>query len=337
MKRPQISITLDGMKCHLLIPNLFWPDPSFNIEALPHLETLLARGRLARHSRQGLDEWLCRAFQVEAQQNWPVAPLTLKNDAPGYWLRADPVHLQLRRDHLGLLGSESLAISESEADSLLDALNRHFAPDDLLFARERPDVWLLRLPDSPDASTCPLPEVLGRDIDAFMPKGADAMRLKQIMNETQMLLHEHPVNETRALPINSVWLWGGGTSPKVKAPRFESISSDNPVAWGLARKSGIPFTPVSENAESWLADLAEGEHLVILESLLLPSRYGDENEWDARLRSLEANWFKPLRLAVQNGLELGLVDNEAGLHLEAGPRDLWKFWKRSRPLLDYLK
>lgn len=337
MKRPQISITLGGMKCHLLIPNLFWPDPSFNIEALPHLETLLVRGQLARNSRLGLDEWLCRAFQVEAQQNWPVAPLSLKNDAPGYWLRADPVHLQLRRDRLGLLGADSLSISENEADELIDTLNRHFAPDGLLFVRELPDIWLLRLPGTPDVSTRPLLDVLGRDIDPFMPEGADAMHLKQIMNEIQMLLHEHPVNENREFPINSVWLWGGGTFPKVTASRFESISSDNPVARGLARKSGIPFMPVSENAESWLAALEEGEHLVILESLALPSRYGDENEWDSRLRSLEVNWFKPLHLAVQNGVELALFDNEAGMCLDAGKRDLWKFWKRNRPLLDYLK
>ncbi|MHB1100954.1 MAG: hypothetical protein ACYCZR_15525, partial [Burkholderiales bacterium] len=137
--------------------------------------------------------------------------------------------------------------------------------------------------------------------------------------------------------INSVWLWGGGTSPKVEAPRFESISSDDPVATGLARKSGIRFMPAPKNAESWLAALGEGEHLVILESLVIPSKYGDENEWDSRLRSLEANWFKPLHLAAQNGLELDLVDNEAGMHLEAGKRDLWKLWKRNRPLLDYLK
>jgi hypothetical protein len=43
--------------------------------------------------------------------------------------------------------------------------------------------------------------------------------MRSRMNEIQMVLHEHPVNErranTRAAPINALWLWGFG--------RFEAV------------------------------------------------------------------------------------------------------------------
>lgn len=332
------------MKCHVLIPNLFWPDPVFRIEPLPHLETMLSRGERLISEGHCLEEWLCRAFLVRKQEDWPVAPLTLGSKAEDldYWLRADPVHLQLRRDHLVLLGADMLAISETEAAAIIAALNRHFESDALLFASENPAAWLMRLPEPPHLSTSPLSDVLGRDVDPFLPKGVDAMRWNHVLNEIQMLLHNHPVNEKRELegrlPINSVWFWGGGISPDVRRSPFASISSENQLARGLCRQTDTPFHPVPRDARSWLSTLdEEGEHLVILENLVLPSRYGDGNEWDARLKALETDWFAPLHEALREGLTLTLSDSEKGMHFELDRLDLWKFWRKNRPLLDYLK
>lgn len=344
MKGAQISAKLQAMRCHVLIPHLFWPDPVFRIEALPHLETLLARGERTRTEGQSLEEWLCRAYLVRPQQDWPVAPLSLSVGAEDldYWLRADPVHMQVRRDHLVLLGADMLSISDAEAEAITAALNRHFESDGLHFAFEKPDIWLVRLPEPPHLATTPISQVIGRDITASLPKGVDAMRWNHILNEIQMLLHDHPVNDEREkagrLTINSVWFWGGGISPDVRQTPFASIASNNSVARGLAKQSATPHFPVPENAEAWLAKLGtEGEHLVILEDLFFPSKYGDGNAWDERLRALEANWFAPLHQGVQQGMVLTLSDNEKGFHFETSRLDLWKFWKRSRPILDYAR
>lgn len=344
MKGVQISAKLHPMRCHILIPNLFWPDPVFRIDPLPHLEMLLARGERTRTEGQSLEEWLCRAFLVRQQQDWPVAPLTLSSGAEDldYWLRSDPAHMQVRRDHLVLLGADALSISTAEADALVAALNRHFEPDDFHFVIESPDIWLMRLPEPPRLATTPISRVIGRDINPYLPKGVDAMRWNHILNEIQMLLHAHPVNDAREqegrLPVNSVWFWGGGIAPDIRQSPFASISSGNPLARGLARQTGTAHFPVPENAREWLSTLGSaGEHLVILENLTFPSRYGDGNEWDTRLRALETSWFGPLHQAVQQGMTLTLSDNESGLHFETNKHDLWKFWKRSRPVLDYAK
>ena len=72
------------MQCTLLIPHLFWPrdaaESALNGLALPALTKLVARSRSERFAAVTADAWLCEAFEVEKQQDWPVAPLTLELD-----------------------------------------------------------------------------------------------------------------------------------------------------------------------------------------------------------------------------------------------------------------
>ena len=99
------------MNLHLLIPALFWPEASlpeiYRDLPLPALESLLARSSCTYNESHAIEAWLCRAFGVSQQNDWPVAPVTLLVDGTGdikaeddYWLRADPVHLQIGRAHV---------------------------------------------------------------------------------------------------------------------------------------------------------------------------------------------------------------------------------------------
>ena len=344
MNGAQISIKLEAMKFHVLIPNLFWPEPSFRIEPLPAIETLLAKGERVMSEGCSMEEWLCKAFLVRKQEDWPVAPLTLEKGAEDldFWLRADPVHLQVSRDHLTLLGPEALSISENEAGRIVDSINRHFMADGLNFFMENPQTWLVRPQSPPHLSTTPIWDAIGRDIEPCLPRGIDAMRWNQVVNEIQMLLHDHPVNmereKTGQFPINSVWLWGGGIAPDVRQSPFSSIASNNPLGRGLARQADTPFHRLPDNAKDWISSVrGEKEHLVILDGLRAPSRYGDVNEWDSILRQIESDWFESLLAAVQEGSTLTVTDCESGLSFQAERLDFWKFWKRNRSLLDYLK
>src|SRR5689334_13041556 len=91
-----------AMQCTLLIPHLFWPGEAAAATTagltLSHLQKLLARAQCERHPGLPTEAWLCEAFEVERQQDWPIAALTLAFDGgePGtdYWLRADPIHLK---------------------------------------------------------------------------------------------------------------------------------------------------------------------------------------------------------------------------------------------------
>ncbi|NNM81036.1 MAG: phosphoglycerate mutase [Burkholderiales bacterium] len=321
-----------------MIPGLFWPDASFRIDPLPALETLLARGEMFKSAKMPIEEWLCRAFGVKRQKDWPVAPFFRPEGARGYRLRADPVHLQLMRDRFVLIGGELLPVSGEETARLIETLNRHFAEDGFQFSIEQ-GAWILEIPEDPGISTTPLSEVMGRDISKHLPQGEDAMRWNHVLNEIQMLLHDHPVNEEREkrgeLPVNSLWLWGGGSGSETASSGYASVRSNDPLANLLAARTGIPCGPVPEDAENWISSLAAGEHLLVLGDLFLPIKYRDENEWDGRLRMLEQQWFSPLHQAVQEGLSLTLSDCESGLGFGVEKLDLWKFWKRIRPLLEH--
>jgi 2,3-bisphosphoglycerate-independent phosphoglycerate mutase len=63
-------------------------------------------------------------------------------------------------------------------------------------------------------------DITGKAILDFIPGGDGADVLNNIMNHSQMALHNHPVNiqrkEQGKLPANSVWLWGHGKTPKIE-------------------------------------------------------------------------------------------------------------------------
>ncbi len=57
-------------------------------------------------------------------------------------------------------------------------------------------------------------------IEDYLPKGEGAEVLHELANSAQMILHDHPVNNTRVaagkVPANSIWLWGEGRKPTMQ-------------------------------------------------------------------------------------------------------------------------
>jgi hypothetical protein len=226
----------------LLVPHLF---PSIRLLEiatqdlrLPALETVLTRGSRQAFSDEGSEAAVCQTLGIEQQQDWPLAPVTLQADGgdPGtdYWLRADPVHLGVMRDRIVLADSQALELDQAEADALAASIHGHFG-DSFSPLALQPRRWYLNLPQAPQISTTPLTCATGRDIDPLLPRGHDASRFRALLNELQMLLHDHPVNLLREargqLPVNSLWLWGGGVLPEVRPPGTLKVATDDPDAW----------------------------------------------------------------------------------------------------------
>lgn len=163
---------------------------------LPALEKLLAVGRCQMVDADWINVWRDR-------QSLPVVD-------GGYWLRADPVHCLLMRDHLVLDDPAHLALEADEAQQLLLTLNQHFAPEGLNLSAPHPQRWYAWLERAPLITVGTVAETVGKNIATLLPSGADAALWRSYLNEAQMLLHDHPVNQTRAergLPVvNSLWL-----------------------------------------------------------------------------------------------------------------------------------
>ena len=334
------------MNCHLLIPGLFWRsgDEAYRELDLPSLRTLLARATAAQGPAQDMEEWLCRAFAVDKQQDWPVAALTLLADggSPGddYWLRADPVHLRVDSSQLILADSSAFGITRDEANRLTQALNLHFNNSGLLFQAMHPERWYLCLAKPPQLQTRALAEVAGKNIDEFLPVGTDSIYWHGVFNEIQMVLHRHAVNEVREAmgnpPVNSVWLWGGGRRPNIAGKPFTHVWTNECLVKSLALASGASLSDLPQNAQAWLAQpRAPGVHLVVLESLRGAAQYRDRERWLENIEELEARWFAPLLTALQRGQLEELIISSGPWSFAIARRDLWKLWRRSQPLAKY--
>ena len=187
------------MQCTLLIPHLFWPQEAADAVAsgleLPAFRTLLGRSRAERFDAVPYEGWLCRAFQVERQQDWPVAPLTLAIDGgeigDAYCLRADPVHLKMQRDRLLLIENGLFDVSTEDAQALVSSLNQHFAAEGIAFYTRDPKRWYAENPAAAGARYA-LDERSRRQrrrrVSAHRRGCAPWHRL---FNDAQMVLHAH--------------------------------------------------------------------------------------------------------------------------------------------------
>src|SRR6266852_5178170 len=216
------------------------------------------------------------------------------------------------------------------------ALIRHFGRT-MLFHPLRPARWYVRLEKAPDMQTTPAAAARGAAIDEKLPSGPDAMRFHALMNEAQMLLHEHPVNAGREargeLPLNSIWFWGGGAIDAAKERPFSAVIADDPLARGLALAAGIPVRALPKDADSVLAAMGdEGLVLIVLD----PPR---EAQLGERRAALERDWFVPLLAALKSGrigmLTLQLCGADSLLEVETVRSDLRYFWRRRKPLSAY--
>ena len=328
------------MHCDLYVPDFFPAEGLPPSDGLAAAEILIARGRRKRMAPVSPEAWLFGRFGVERQRDWPVAPYTLLADggAPERhcWIRADPVHLQVGRDSLGLADSTAFEVSRAESEALVETLNRHFGPA-MLFYPVRPARWYVRLAKAPDMQTTPAAAARGIAIDEKLPSGPDAMRFHALMNEAQMLLHEHPVNagrEARGEPaLNSIWFWGAGVIDAAENRPFSTVVADDPLARGLALAAGIPARALPKDAGSVLAALGnEGLALVVADAprgARIPGHRA----------ALERDWFAPLLAALQSGrigmLTLHLCGADSMLEVETVRTDLRYFWRRRKPLSAY--
>lgn len=327
-----------------LVPHLF---PSARLlEAatqdlrLPALQTLLTRGTRLNISAAGVEAAVCEALGLERQQDWPLAPITLQADGgtagDGYWLRADPVHLRVMRDRIVLADSGDLELSQAEADALCDTIGQHFG-DGLHPIPLAPTRWYLRLSQRPRLTTTPLSLATGCDIDPLLPQGSDAPQVRSQLNELQMLLHDHPVNLAReargALPVNSVWPWGGGTLPAAPSRQFALYARDQTMrALGTFCHAALSAPPAQfEKA------LFAVEGVTVLDDLTPAGQCDDPYGWREALRALETGWFAPMlaQLRMSNS-RVQLADPISGKTLEVRRSDLLKIWRRPRSLIALL-
>ena len=164
-------------------------------------------------------------------QSAGLGPL-LADDTAGHdpvWL-AELVHLALGTDQAALLDPALMDLRPEESEALLATAQTLFQGTGFTAQALTPARWRLRLPAGLRPATASPLAVAGQRLQAWWSQDAAMRPWRRLLNEIQMVWHEHPVNEARAArgapPVNGLWLYGGGKPWKRAEPAPARILDD---------------------------------------------------------------------------------------------------------------
>ena len=282
------------------------------------LRAWLARADRLPDGPRGYLAGLSHFFRTEPS-GMPAAALLREHaahDAEGAsWLSADPCWVQAEMNGARLLACGQLGLSMEEAEALAVPLRPVFDEAGMALLVTTPDRWQLRLADGTELPEFTAPEqALGEDLFQHLPQGAAGKRWRVLINEVQVLLHQHPINAERRArglpPVNSLWLWGGGALPS----RIDSIHSQvigaDPLLMALAAKAGVA---VSARSEASVRAAARGA-LVDLQ--------------DLPVAEIEQAWWPVIETLLRgHPVQLSFASGE---HWRHRPWHRWRLWRRAR-------
>lgn len=113
-------------------------------------------------------------------------------------------------------------ISNEEAATLIDELNCALSGQILKFHAGVGYRHLMTFRGDCDLQTTPPHDILGRDVAEYLPTGASAERICDLIAASATILRDHEINNVRRdlgeNPANGIWLWGQGKMPEL--PKF---------------------------------------------------------------------------------------------------------------------
>lgn len=246
---------------------------------------------------------------------------------PARLLRLDPVNLLPAGD--GLLLRPAGPIEPAAAAALAAAIGEALE-DDPRPVVAAPGRWY-GVCGALGAADWTEPEAAyGRSAWDSLPRGPAAGPLRRLMNEIQMVLHDHPVNRARAaagLPeINSVWAWGWGAEAPVPVPTWPGVCfADHPYALGLAGLAGGRRIAGSAPAP---ADGWPDRGLKVCDAPWRALQAGDEALARRELERFDRAWGRPLLAALRRRRLRHLRLIVGGIAFDLRPADAWAFWRR---------
>ena len=262
----------------------------------------------------------------------------------GYCLAADPAHFEVGREQI-IMGRQGMDITPEETDALREQLGADIARLGARLEITRPDHWYLFPERPPEAQFATGRDLSGQGIRDHMPSGADAGPWRTLISDAQILLHDCNINRARGAqgtaPVNSLWLWGGGTLPKevhIQAP-WSAAASDDPIVRGLARMTGCPqVSATPEDFEAWIGQRANsGPVLIAVDTASDHPAQTDIEAWWQTVNDLDNRWLRPVMDALSRKQlsELILIPLN-GQRYRVTRRLLRRWWKRSRRPSDFM-
>lgn len=230
------------------------------------------------------------------------------------WLAADPAWARPDINGIRLMACGHLQLDMAEAQALAAPLQEWFAEAGMQLLVSTPDRWHLRLPPGTALPGFSTPEqAMGEDLSGHLPQGPEGRRWRVLLNDVQVMLHQHPANRARHSrglpPVNTLWLWGGGCLPARVQTALRGVVGNDPLLGALAAQAGIPLRArglehVRAAGAGWLVDLQD----------VPPDEIG-------------SRWWPALSPALAGtSLLFHGADGERWLHR---PWHRWRVWRRA--------
>ncbi len=263
-------------------------------------------------------QWM-RQLGLKPQPDWPLAQLlylaepkdakhqTSKNNL----IIAQPVHLALQRDSLGL--ESQITLTADDYSTLTQYFNHFFVEEGITFIPSiTQQYWFLQTAEPWHLTTHPIQAALYHSIQGFMPQGQHAQTLRQVMNQVQMLMHEHPINLQRiadGLPeINSVWFSGNSTPIEISQKKMDLIGN-TPLTMAISAAFKLPHFAHVDMA------IAQG-----VQNAMMWIEEEDHIPWESI--------FNAVKTRKISHLTAHFPLSDGTLQLSLTPFDCWKFWRQ---------
>lgn len=112
-------------------------------------------------------------------------------------------------------------ITTEEASQLIEAVEKELCTDKIHFYSGVSYRHLLVWEGgSLDVSLTPPHDISDKKITDWLPKGENADKLLELMEKSEKILKNHPVNQKRVKegknPATSIWVWGEGSKPRLE-------------------------------------------------------------------------------------------------------------------------
>jgi hypothetical protein len=259
------------------------------------------------------------------------------------WI-ATPVHLIAGLTSLHLDRRSILRLTPTDCESFAIDFNRTFAGSDLVLTPLPSGDFLLQGPATLTGSTTEPSRALVADLEASLPKGADAKPLKRLGAELEMWLHATPLNETRQrrgeFPVSTLWLWGGGphataamSVTRSPLPQTNLAFGTDPYLAGLTHVLGIPSRVLPDQLNSILGGDPHGQRAVLVAEVTPMLQSNPRWTLFEALAELDRRLVSPALTALRSGTleSVILIANDTELRL--GRRDHLRFWRRRQSTL----
>ena len=280
---------------HLLIPGAL-PPSNVAKDLLPQVEehcpTLVERLKTLVATVQELkpEHTGCTPFEAVKLQQLGYTPpeganlgtglaslhAGVRNPSETVWL-AELSAITVGREGAAIAHPASFEVTPDEADALFDAVSGLWADRAISALPLNARQWRIWLAPSANTRSLTPAAMAEMRLTDWWPQEDSLREWRRLLNEIQMVWHDHPVNIARAergeLPINSLWLFGGapGWSPTQVTVQQKQTPSPIPT-----HSAGQPVT---------------NEHgpTPVYEGLHTPYLQGDWAAWIAALPALSAH------------------------------------------------